>query len=275
MNPIDEHYAEQAALHGDSPESTMPERLIRQRETDLILRAVGQIADLDGYSNASLLDIGCGNGYTLGILRRHVRGLFLLGLEPCRELAALASKAVDHSGVYPESILDEPAKSALVAYQSDIVLSQRCLINLKDWPEQRQALDRIYALTKPGGFFIMLEAFESGLRNINVARAQLGLPPISPAWHNVYLPDYHFDLYMAAKGWVENPTVQTADGPTILRVDRHFLSTHSFVSRVIYPALMKPEVSCVPNADVVEYLCAVLPNVGEYSRIQARLFKKP
>lgn len=274
MNPIDEHYAKQAALHGDSPESTMPERLIRQRETDLILRAVGQISDLDGYSNASLLDIGCGNGYTLGMLRRHVRGLFLMGMEPCCELAALASKAVDHSGVYPESILDDPAKSALTAYQSDIVLSQRCLINLKDWQEQRTALDRIYTLTKSGGFFLMLEAFESGLRNINVARAQLGFPSISPAWHNVYLPDAIFDAYMSTR-WQENPTVHTADGPITLRVDRHFLSTHSFVSRVIYPALMKPEVSCVPNADVVEYLCAVLPNVGEYSRIQARLYRKP
>jgi hypothetical protein len=58
----------------------------------------------------------------------------------------------------------------------------------------------------------------------------------------------------------------------LFRCNRHFLSTHSFVSRVLYPAITRTDLT--PGAEVVQFLTNALPATIGYGRIEARLFRK-
>lgn len=243
MSTINEHYTEQAKLYGEDALSTIGERVIRERETTLVLETVRRLMP------STILDVGCGNGYTLRQIGRAFPSIDLFGVEPNEELRELAQRCgyiyagdVTRLGLGPDF---------------QLVLSQRCLINLPDWPTQQKAIGELKRAVSPGRHLLFVECFDSGLAAINAARAEFELEPLSPAWHNVYLPDGLFDAEMA--NWTEE------------HVNRHFLSTHSYVSRVLFTMLAK---QTPRNARFVEFMCDALPNRGEYSRIQARLFRK-
>jgi ubiquinone/menaquinone biosynthesis C-methylase UbiE len=68
----------------------------------------------------------------------------------------------------------------------DVVYTERCLINILDWGEQKQALDEIARILKPSGYYLMIECFTDGLENNNKARKEMGLDEIEPAYHNKY-----------------------------------------------------------------------------------------
>jgi SAM-dependent methyltransferase len=268
MAPTTPHYTEVATRLGASPLSTINEQLVRDAETTQIRRFLKQLEGMPHLN--TLCDVGCGNGYTLSVIKREFPRYLRYGFEPCEEMRRIA--AASGNGIIVSGSLPD------LGYLPDsfhVVISQRCLINLQSWPEQRAALTEIRRILKPGGFFLLLECFESGLANINKARAELHLEPLKPAAWNVYLPDAEFDDHMR-DGWQENPYVPEIDAA--ISVTRQFLSTHSFVSRVILPALDREAErtkAFTVDCEMVKFLCAALPScLGEYSRIQARVFRK-
>ncbi len=70
-----------------------------------------------------------------------------------------------------------------------IVYSERCLINLPTWAEQKNAIDKIASMLSQGGRFIMCEHSQDGLDAINTERAKLNLSVIERPWHNKYFLD--------------------------------------------------------------------------------------
>ena len=67
-----EHYKEVAFNEGDSSTSTMADERARALETEVILSALDYVFKQSGVPLAQLkvADVGCGNGYTLEILRQ-------------------------------------------------------------------------------------------------------------------------------------------------------------------------------------------------------------
>ena len=120
---IDAHYTEQAKNHGDSPLSTMPEPLVRELETKVILDTMRSITRLSGWKGKTFLDYGCGNGYTLSLIGQEFPELSRYGYEPNGDMRQLASK---HATMLPSLSKD----------QIDVLLCQRCLINLPGWNER-------------------------------------------------------------------------------------------------------------------------------------------
>jgi len=257
---IDAHYTEEAKNHGDSPLSTMPEQLVRELETKVILDTMRSITRLGRWKGKTFLDYGCGNGYTLSLIGQEFPELSRYGYEPNGDMLRLASK---HAIMLPSLSKD----------QIDILLCQRCLINLSGWNEQAEILCKLHDALVPGGFILLLECWESGIARLNVAREQLGLSPIKPAAWNIYLPNEPFDTLMAKLGLQENPSVHDLGCDMgLFGCNRHFLSTHSFVSRVLYPAITRTDLT--PGALVVQFLTNALPATTGYGRIEARLFRK-
>lgn len=78
MNDVMTHYRKIAAAQGLSPSSTMADETIREMETDAILSIIDHPRSL-------ILDVGCGNGYTLSVLRQKYPDVLLVGMDACPE----------------------------------------------------------------------------------------------------------------------------------------------------------------------------------------------
>lgn len=83
----------------------------------------------------------------------------------------------------------------------DVVVSQRFLINLMEWPLQQQVLLDLMSVLKPGGIFLMLEGSRQGVASLNQFRAALHLEPLSVKWHNLFFDDEALVDFMRQHGY--------------------------------------------------------------------------
>ena len=110
---------------------------------------------------------------------------------------------------------------------------------------------------------MFVEAFTDGADNLNKARTELGLPPNPVPHHNLWFDKARFlgvvaDLFDEVRSDGELPP-------------RNFLSTHYFVSRVLYPSVTTREV--MYNTEFVKFFRFMAPH-GEYSPIQLFFLRK-
>jgi SAM-dependent methyltransferase len=169
-----------------------------------------------------VLDVGCGSGYTTKRLAAHVAEV--IGIDYSDAMIQRAVGSGPGSAIFAvKDVLDlGPADFGVF----DVVVSERCLINLSGWPEQRRAIDNVARVLRPGGRFIFLEGGRQGRQNLNQLRTTAGLDVMPTVWHNV-----DFD-----------------EAETLAYVERDFVVEHrprfgvyDFVARVVHPLLVAPE----------------------------------
>lgn len=262
---IAKHYREVAEADGLSPSSTMAYEIIRQTETEAIVAFAEDAAGAITGRAPRIADVGCGNGYTLGVLSRRLPQAQFTGIELSDDLRALAERRVAEDGLDNVTIAKGDIREPQFAGSEpfDIIICQRVLINLMDLAHQRLALGHIVATLRAGGALLCIEGIQSGLDLLNEARDEFGLPPIPPAYHNVYLPDDFFEGHglgpYESAGWTVPPNA---------------LSTHYFVSRVLYPALLG-DGEIRPNSHFVKFFSAALPpDIGDYAQLRILAFRK-
>ena len=271
------HYDQVAADCGLSPHSTMADEIIRQKETSVIVAFVGRAlrewaAQTDPAGRpartgaATVLDVGCGNGYTLKTLAGALPAGSYLGVEQNGKLRELAQQqAAGHGNirVLPGD-LRVRTSLGLPDESVDILICQRVLINLLSEADAKSALDNIVALVRPQGRLLFIESFAAALLRLNEARAEFGLSPIPPAHHNRYLEEDFFS----------HPRLQPcASEPPVAR---NALSTHYYVTRVLHSALSNAVHSELKrNSHFVKFLSSALPDgVGDYAPLQFHFFVK-
>ena len=235
---IKQHYQAVGDEHGLSPSSTMADEITRQTETDAIVKFVGaclQRRSADGASTpATILDVGCGNGYTLQVLLGCYDNQRFVGLEKSDSLRSLAESRF--AGTKNVEIRSGDIRDAdfLARGSVDILICQRVIINLLDREDQLLALDNLVGVVasplagQRGGSLLFIEAFESSLTRLNEARSEFDLPPIPSAHHNLYLPDTFFD-----RSELQPFVAEGASAPP------NFLSTHYYITRVLHAFTLK------------------------------------
>lgn len=270
---IQKHYQGVASKHGLSPASTMEDERTRELETQAILlflkRAMHCLAGTKPIEETTIMDVGCGNGYTLETVSRAYPTASLVGIEHSSALRDLASSRFDRREqirILDSDVRDPGFAENIVA---DILICQRVLINLLDYEDQRSALTHIIdsvASPRKGcgrGFLLFIECFVGPFALLNVARSELDLDPISPAHHNVYLPD---DFLVTSR---LTPLDSDASLPP-----PNFLSTHYFVTRVLQPALTR-NMPLKRNAEFTRFLSEALrQNVGDFAPLKLYMFEK-
>jgi SAM-dependent methyltransferase len=270
---IQQHYQKVSEDCGLSATSTMADEITRQYETEAILQFVSvSLKTFHTESQkrkATIMDIGCGNGYTLKKILERYPGQHFVGIEQSDHLRSLVSsrfKGNDNVNILEGDIRDPRFAEA---DSVDILICQRVLINLLDLEDQRSALNNIIKVvasprsSQSGGTLLFIEAFSSYLAKLNKARAELDLPPISPAHHNLYLPDNFFNTPLLKPFITDDCSIPP-----------NFLSTHYFVSRVLYPIFTKNK-PLKRNTEFVRFFSAALKeNVGDYSSLRLYIFKK-
>jgi SAM-dependent methyltransferase len=270
---IAEHYRKVAQQDGLEPTSTMADNITRGKETDAIIEFVGDVLrrrqTTDLRQPVTIMDVGCGNGYTLGILTQRFPGQIFTGIEKSadlRELAISRFKGKKNITILDGDIRDPGFSKGFVA---DVLICQRVLINLLEPNDQNKALGNLVEAVKSphnanaGGVLLFIEAFSSSLDRLNEARAEFDLPAIGPAHHNLYLQDGFFNIPMLR-------TYQS-DG---FSVPPNFLSTHYFVTRVLHPIFIKDK-PFKRNSEFIKFFTQALrQNVGDYSPLKLLAFER-
>ncbi len=140
-----------------------------------------------------VLDLGCGSGTTAFALNES-KNLEITGMDFSPEMVKEANQERDKRGISAEKlnffVQDIREIDGLLREQAglyDVVMTERVLINLETWEEQKNAIKKIMQLVKPGGLYLMCENLREGLENLNLMRKDVGLEPIVSPWHNRYL----------------------------------------------------------------------------------------
>ena len=262
---IQSHYKLQAEKHKDSPTSTMEDVIIRQKELESIfsffnLREVKVIAN-------KVLEIGCGNGYTLQQVAEAHPNTRFHGMDFSQDLLSIASKRNVSNGTFSQG---DVRKLEFQDASFDIVYTERCLINLLSWADQQKGLVEINRILKKGGFYFMIESFTDGFDNLNKARNELGLNSIPVAHHNLYFNKDLFTEFVSPFFKIVDPAELDIAEYTALQ--RNFLSSHYFTARVLHPLLTKGDQN-LKNTEFVKFF-SFLPPSGDYAPIQAYILQK-
>jgi ubiquinone/menaquinone biosynthesis C-methylase UbiE len=264
MNRIKEHYIEQAKIWGDSKQSTMPDIFVRDKEIEKIIATL-DILTKNNSQKMKILEIGCGNGYTAEQVSKKL-GLKLTGIDFCEDLISISRKR-DITDV--KFLIDDVLQLHFDSDSFNIIFTERCLINLETWELQMQGIKEIHRILKPGGFFIMLEAFKEGLANLNSAREVIGLTKIEEPFHNIYFNKKKLSDFMR----LYFIRVKDSKNNQALDQDENFLSSYYFGSRVLYPALIEAKREIIYNSKFAEFF-TFMPPYGEYSYVQMQVYQK-
>jgi ubiquinone/menaquinone biosynthesis C-methylase UbiE len=270
---VERHYRDEAIQHGLQPTSTMLDKTIREKETEAICHFVAEslrerkVAGISG--PATIMDVGCGNGYTLKTLHSHYPDEKFVGYDKCKELLELAKSRFvkkENVSIYEADIRHTNFSSGLKA---DILICQRVLINIMNFNDQKDALRNLISVMETpssdrvAGTSVFIESFTTPLKNLNQARKELDLPDIEPIYHNMYLEEEMFRRpELVPLQWEDECMAP------------NFLSTHYFIARVIYP-LLKNDRSISRNSELVNFFVAALnKNIGDYSPLKVFIYKR-
>jgi ubiquinone/menaquinone biosynthesis C-methylase UbiE len=138
-------------------------------------------------SGGTLLDVGCGDG--VNTMTYAARAEQVTGVDYSCEMIRRARRRAEDEGVAIDFHHLSVLELSALGRQFDTAVSQRCLINLATFEEQRSALRAIHSVLRPGGTYLMLECFDEGRQRLNDLRVKVGLEPIPMPWHNRFLDE--------------------------------------------------------------------------------------
>lgn len=139
-------------------------------------------------STDELVDIGCGDGKATVVYAQKVKQC--TAYDHSNFLRKKTAAEVKRSGLKNTTIkAGDILKMKKIPEKPDVVVTQRLLINLANSNEQKEAIENIYNMLKPGGLYIMIENTNDAYLALNQMRHQVGLEPIPIHWHNLFF-DY-------------------------------------------------------------------------------------
>ena len=206
------------------------------------------------------LAVGCGDAAALIEIAR-ARRLDLLCVDRSDELIR-AAKRHSEQGISGRVGFAQ-ADILTLGYQEafDVVFTDRCLVGLPTWRDQKRALGNLARALRRGGRLILLEAFVDGLATLNAAREEIGLERVAPG------PDA---LLLDA-----DKTTSALTGCCVnLSGEHNFLSTYAFGSKILYPALARAGGQPVADYSLFVRYFSMLPALGNYSDTRILVFSK-
>lgn len=245
---VKQFWNEQANSHKELDLATAPDHYYREMEIERILSHLK-----DG---STILDVGCGNGYSTLRFARALPASRIVGIDYSEAMIDHATAALtksEFSGRVEFSVanaLSLTADPAIGNKKFDFIVSERCLINLKTWEEQRAALLQMKALLNPDGQIILTENTQEGLANLNGLRENLGLPAISVRWHNYYMPQKTLEAFLP-----EHFSVEAVE---------NIGNLYYIISRVVYAKLADLDGKQPEYLHPINKIAAQLPSLPGY-----------
>lgn len=145
----------------------------------------------------SILEIGCGDG--LHSVEYATRAAEYHGVDVAPSLLSFAEErmrscGIDNATFHNASILE--IEKLFGDKKFDVVISQRCIINLPTWEHQSKAIHQVFRALRPGGRFLITEGFQEELDNLNCMRRQMGLEAIKVVDNNRFMSRHVFEKFV-------------------------------------------------------------------------------
>ena len=238
---IKEFWDTQATEHGAEATATAPDKAYRQLEIGSIIPWI---------KGPFVLDVGCGNGYSTFQFEKAYTNYRFTGIDFSEKMifAAVAEAIHRHSNAL--FVTGDARDLSGLVRKYDTIISERCLINLETWDEQKQAILQMKACLAPNGRLILVENFIEGLDNLNELRKKLGLHEMKVRWHNRYLVSEEFRDFIGEH--------------FLTRTSQNIGNLYYIISRVVYAALCKETGSEPQYENPINYIAAKLPSLGNY-----------
>ena len=259
---IKQFWDERAERYSTQPAATTDDIHLRELEIATVVQTLRELTLPQG---ATILDIGCGNGYSTIRIAQDSAGTFWWGLDfsdkmtrSAQEQLALHPLLKDRVAFMTGDVTDLDGMCHLT--QFDVAITDRCLINLESKDSQRQAIRQIAKHVKQGGYWLAIENFAEGHENMNAARRAVGLEDIPVRWHNLYFEEKEFR--QMASPFFEDILF------------RDFASSYYFATRVIYAAMCKIHNEAIDYNHAIHQLAPLLPCVGQFSPVRMVLLRR-
>src|SRR3954453_18673055 len=171
-DPVHSFWEKQAQDFGTSDLATAPDHYYRELEISRIKDVIA------GLSHNTILDIGCGNGYSTIKLAQIFPDATIIGIDYSGKMIDAANAAAGQAGIanakfFVGDVLAISEHVELKGKKFDIVLTERCLINLANTDEHEQGFLQLSNLLAPSGHLILVENTAEGLDRLNGLRASL------------------------------------------------------------------------------------------------------
>lgn len=244
---------ERAKEHGPSDLATAPDHYYRELEIEKIRRVI------EAHKPETVLDVGCGNGYSTIQLAKEFPDTEFVGVDFSQEMidaAIAAARGIDNIQFAIGDVISLSRDVLTLDRKTgyDMVISCRCLINLDNWAEQKLGILEMRKMLKDGGHLVLVENTKDGLEKLNSIRASIGLPEIKERWHNSYIPEEELVTFL--KG--------TQGHLFQLVYTENIGNMYYLASRVIYAKLAQ-EAGEEPSYDhAINRIAAQLPTLGEH-----------
>ena len=216
----------------------------------------------------NILDVGCGNGYsTLCFTETYDSSFTGIDFAPDMIVAAKKMKETFKLQGKVEFRVGDVMDLEFSANEFDIVISERCLLNIPTRNEQWKALHEIARVLKPNGKYLMLEGTLQGLQRLNKIRNEVGLESIPEA--------------AAEYNWFSNKFDEEELINYCKKIFKRLeyiqrFGMYYFISRVIHPLLVAPAEPTydAPINAIAHQICSKIPNYGDIGHVALFIFRK-
>jgi len=259
---IRQYWEERAKQYAENPAATTEDVYLRELEIITLVNVLGETGAAKG---GRLLEIGCGDGYSTIQVARAVSPQHLLAVDYSENMITFARQrlsAAPELGGFLEFRVGDVMDLDHVCGASlfDVVLTDRCLINLTSFDNQVGAIRNIAKHIRPAGYYIAIENFLEGHEIMNAARRQMGLPEIPVRWHNCYFREREF--LNATQPFFEDICL------------KDFSSSYYFATRVVYSAMCQMRGETPDYRHMVHQLAVRLPWTGQFSPIRMAVMRR-
>lgn len=242
-----------------SPElgGTLKDPILRELEVAALCKYIGP--------NDTILDIGCGNGYTVLEICKRIPGARAIGIDYSEEMIKNAVDLRDSRYSHLRNLVDFRMGNMLnlgecVSQEFSTVITVRTLMNLPSWKIQKAAILEIHKVLKPDGRYLMLEGNVESTQRLNEIREKLNLPPFgSGNWHNLFISDKNLLKFTKTMFSLE-------------AIDHH-ASTYTLITRTLVHKMQKSDERYSYGSDIYKY-AGLLPNHGEYGIQNLHVLRK-
>lgn len=145
-------------------------------------------------SESKILDVGCGEGEGT-LAYSQIEKVLIHAADFSETRLRMAKKRLKNCRNVLLKKVDF-LKNHSLDEDYDYIISQRFLINIVDWSQQKKVLKGLMSLLKVKGSIILLEGSKQGAKELNDFRKLLKMDPVTIKWHNLFLDDVKLINYM-------------------------------------------------------------------------------
>ncbi|HUI93308.1 MAG TPA: class I SAM-dependent methyltransferase [Chitinivibrionales bacterium] len=258
---IKQYWDERAKENALNPTATTNDVYLRELEIATLIQAIKGIH----ISRGTLLDAGCGDGYSTLRIAQKFPNIRFVGVDYSSNMIKAARHSLEDSknDFFNVKFRIGNVEKLVTIFRGnkfDAIITDRCLINLDSAKRQYDAIRQIESLLKPGGHFIAIENFINGQNAMNKMRSVMGLSEIPVRWHNLFFLEDEF--CKKVKRLFESVRFC------------NFSSSYYFATRVIYSSMCQMRDEKPDYSHDIHKLAVRLPWLGDVSPIKMVIMKK-